>query len=324
MSPMRIADSLEAEPIRLSIAALEWLAEGGHLPLTPASPLAFLLGAARQTAAEEQAAAGRDLHSRGIRFGVTGRPAGQDPSGSLFRNAIEIVAAPEAVLRISIAAPPQPAVLLQLFLGKGRAALAFSGHDSLHVGAAMPVESLAAALTRKLEGAPPSPDLEEIRMWPSQVKVCSLVWSGSPDQSAGRPVSRTKAVAALEQGGVSASAAGEVLSGLCEAGIVEERKGLVSLQHPYEHWMPLIWSGHLFQLERIAFGDSPAPVPRMLFTGPPGSRALSQDLTGDELREELAAEGDLVESAEESLLVLTHLDRDILADAVRGILNLTA
>jgi hypothetical protein len=322
----------QSQPLSLSLAALEWLAEGNHFPIALKSPLHFLLETPRRTSAEQRTVAGQDLVRRGI---ITeGRPSnwGSPVDSNHFRVSLGILARPGSRVRISILAPSKPPSVVTLFLAHGTASLAYFDAQTLRVAAPLQMNEFLAALTRNLASvAPPNPVQSPI--WLSQIRLSTVIWRGCGKRAVD-PIRREDAIGALNSSSFGPEDAVAVVSSLHKTGFVQESDSWLSLHPRYRYCMDLIWSEHIFEIEHIPFSDeiglkSPQAnrgIKRLLFVGPPGRRLLCTRFTVVDPRHRQPASTAPEDTGPDTLnlIALTYLSREELGSWLAGLTSRTA
>ncbi|MBI2568134.1 MAG: hypothetical protein HYV63_13980 [Candidatus Schekmanbacteria bacterium] len=334
MKPVpRLIDPFELDELHLPLPALEYLAEHGGVPVTPASPFGFILSGGPRCSAAEREIAGQDLVGRGIL-----QPEGSAASDAIragagaashYAKALHVLAQPQIQLRVAVVAPPKEPTRLSLFLRDGWAAAGGVDGETFRVGAAVDANLVPRLLARHAAGKEPAADLRGIFLWPSQISLLTAIWPGQGKQ-AHEPVSAAAATTALARAGVSGEAAAAALRALSEAGIVGPAGDELGLQHPFRFWLALIWSGQYCELVATALTANNGGEPRqsdssrrLLFVGPRGRRAHCQRLSGDDLTAALLTLGadPAPEHREDELVALAFLAEAVTTEMIRGLMR---
>lgn len=288
---IRIADPLQTEPLRLSMAALEWLAESG-LSIRAASPFGFLRTGKHSSTKEDRNAAEKEMNGIGIALKIDSkvRPS---PEAALFQHAIEIVARPQAQITISAMDPKEDPLYVPLLLADEFVSLGYFDQEAFYVGAPVGLSALASALERKLQNEPDSENHSELCIGASELQLVTILWA-SANKNTSEPISRTDAIAALTNAGLKQSDAEEALNELCNINFLEEKEGTYLFRAPYDYWMKVISSGHIMEIEYTplpeeddleALENVDEASQRLLFIGSPKNWYLCDNWSSSEISE---------------------------------------
>ncbi len=325
-----LSEVITREPLPLSLAALEWLQEAGHLCVGPASPLRSVLRPECRTSAEERSSAREALVQRGIVSSKRKQKNGfsSSPRALAFSNSMRILERPECRVRLSILAPGERSTVIPLFLAGENAVFGFFSPLLFHVCKPVSISELRASIVRHLERDRAQGGSQRLAIHPNQIRLSSLIWPAAKQRSTDA-VRREVAVGALQRAGLSTQAALKAISGLVQNHFAEESDSAIKLRRPYRAAMDLIWSGHLFCIEREPLqeaGAGGASKPkdsgtRLLFVGPPGRRVLCRPFNpvsagGGNPENKEATPSDLGQRREQ-LLNLEYLAKDLLHDLIK-------
>jgi hypothetical protein len=316
-------DPFDVEPTSFSRREIRCLIERGALDPGEVSPLAaFALGYPPLSPAEREAAV-QKLRLKGVLRDPSGTvrfPPGARRSayGAPLRRALEILARPEARLRIGVATPQRPPARVQLFAAGGDAALGVAEGDRFHAGPPIAKLDLGAALLRNLHFEHRTGDEPAIGLWPFVVDLVRRVWPrGRP-----RPQVRSRALAELARDEGDPDVAARLLEGLIKAGVVEERGGLVALTAPYAPWLDALLSGHGVEVEYSLLAPTVGESDRLLFVGPPDRRVLFGTLEHSEMGPPANGSAPAVARGSDEVLLLARLSDEALALRLRELLHL--
>jgi len=281
------------EFLHLSQAALEWLLEEGGLEVSEASPFGFLLRTPRRFSPKQRAAAAEtELAARGVTPAKASPPgANGKPPG--FESALRVLARPEALLRITISTPAGSPAIVSLFTRGDQGSVYYFDQDGFNVGSPVELTTVAASLEQQVQGPGPLEGEAAVAFWPSVLATLTQIWTAVKCDVAAS-VRRSDALARMGSPGPAEDTAGPALDELVQTGVLQATNGDLSIPPRYRPWLQLVWSGHLFQVNRLplpAQGPPPAPEKgeNLLFVGPPGRRVYCRDLTGAELMQKLDA-----------------------------------
>ncbi|HXG64387.1 MAG TPA: hypothetical protein VNO70_04725 [Blastocatellia bacterium] len=326
-----VAVDYQSESLRLSLADIERLREGGSVSISPASPFGFLLHRDAQTGKVKQQADGK-FFEPGIESeaGKTFARSGHQGGLSLFDKSLEILSRPDARLRVSSISPNEPPTMITIFMMGEHAACGFFDTDYFHVGAPVNAVHLVNSLACSLQGQAP-PGGNEISLFPSEIQLGSLLWRANGKRASG-PISREEVDHMLKKAGVNEEEVHGVLAGLLQADLIRSLGDSFVLNPRYQYWLDLIWSGYMFEIEHMALAGmsasevkSPEPrIKRLLFVGPPGRRVLYQMVNTAYLTDELSQSeaGDVEVPFEEDMVFLTYLPREVLDRAIADFLEM--
>jgi hypothetical protein len=260
--------SPESDLVTLGADAVRRLVDSGAVTLSEVSPLSSVL-----------------------RMGAAGAPAAEQDLVA-FRDAIDVLARPEAYVRLLILTPGQEdEEVIGILVRQGKAASFSLRDDSLHVGRAQSlaafVDSLAPALTHTgpLAGG-------EAWLWPSVIQILTGLWQEQPDPA--RPLARAAVIEKLTTPEFPAREAESFVQGVVASGAVRVEGDQLVVEPGLRPWLALLWSGHAVQIEYHALAaDVPletaieVPGPHLLFMGPAGQRVRDEVVSGAALQEHL-------------------------------------
>ncbi len=306
--------------LRLSASTLEWLLETGHLDILGVSPLRVRPKGGKATSPKGRAAiAAEELGARGLSTG-DGISAGAE--GAAYREALEVAARPEAVIRIRMASRGEDPSTIGVIVDATRAATLMVEDDALLLGPAKGLESLAETLTQEASAAQ-SLRGNQIVLWPSVLQLLTMIWGS--DKRATEPVRRDEAEARLTAKGIPGDRARPALAELEATGVLTASGKDVQIVVDYRPWLERAFSGHILQIERVPLEGSPSfeaalatDGSRVVFVGPPGDRILSDTVTGPALARWLQGR----KASEDSAVRLCALPQEALGRVVRMLLGL--
>lgn len=293
--------SPEPDLVTLGADAVRRLVDSGAVTLSEVSPLSSVL-----------------------RTGAAGAPAAEQDLLA-FRDAIDVLARPEAYVRLLILTPGQEdEEVIGILVRAGKAASFSLRDDSLHVGRAQSlaafVESLAPALTHtgKLAGG-------EAWLWPSVVQIVTGLWQDQPDPA--RALPRAAVIEKLTTPEFGSKEAESFVQGVVSSGAVRLEGDQLVIDPALQPWLALLWSGQAVQIEYHALApDVPleqaidAPGPHLLFMGPAGQRVLDEVVSGAALQEHLGGRA----PREKTMLHLQAPPQSEVAAALRLLLRVEA
>lgn len=300
----------EHDPSFLALppAAAAHVAE--QLQAAPVSPLRVRAEAPSVEAAE------RALAARTVRLDA--RPTADEP----YRQALDVLAQPELLVRVRVAEPGQPPSDLAV-LAKGSVAAPFLFDDgTLLVGPARPLDALAASLAEQARHDGPLAG-QQILVWPATLRVLTLVWGR--DQDAGKAVVRTEAESRLAGEGRTAETVKKALDELVAGGVLLTAGDALTIVEAWRPFLDRVWSGHALQIETLPVEGAPSleaalvqTGPRLLFVGAAGDRILSDPVSGEALARWL----DGAPAAEPKAVRLAAPPPDVLLKLVRLLVGL--
>lgn len=282
-----------------------------RLQATAVSPLRVRAEAASVEAAE------RALATKTVR--LDGPPTPDEP----YRLALDILAQPEALVRVRVAEPGQEAADIAVLV-KGRLAAPFLFDDgTLLVGPARPLEGLAESLSGQARHDGPLVG-QQIVVWPATLKVLTLVWGR--DQDASKSIARDEAERRLAGEGRPAATVAKAIDELIAGGVILLAPGdALAIVEAYRPFLDRVWSGHALQIELLPVTGAPSleaalvqTGPRLLFAGPAGDRILNDPVTGEALARWL----DGAPAAEPKAVRLAVPPPDVRTQLVRLLLGL--
>jgi len=295
----------------LSVATLEWLSERGLLRPTTASPFGFLASGPRQTSREERTAAAR-------------RELGATPDPVLMR-AIEITSRPEGKIRLSTASTARPARQITLLRRGDALSQCGFNREGFLLGRPLEIEALVARLVADLSSEPPSASTTDHLLSPRALDLLSILWPGN-GLSGSSPLPRATALAACRQVAAEEAAAQPLMDDLVESGLVQDKGDTFLLDPEWRPWFERLWSRDLYEIEVTPLPAADFDLARLLeqrerllFIGPEGQRIACRAVQGGSL-EEMMPGSRRQEGYEEHLVALSHLDDEMLADLLRGLL----
>jgi hypothetical protein len=324
---LSVADPTLVPPLRLSLGSVEWLLDNERIKPSRASLFGFLLGAKRNVPpAKRQELVRAEMIEKGVPWdGERTRPS---DSGRLYKKGIEILAHPEAQLRIAIGAPGELPTLLHVFLKEDFGALGWFDAEAFYVGAPVGRAPLANALVKKLRSGPWPENMTSATMFPAFLRTLTRIWPGT-GLAVGDVLSVEEAAELLKGTlGLDGGAAKDVVEGLITAQYVTRTGETLALAEKYRPWLELLWSQNVAELEHTLLPDGDTVdlsglernKERLVFVGPPGKRALVVGLRGDDLAAELDAPASSVPQGQ--LITLTALPREILLQTMRTFLRI--
>lgn len=328
-APIRASDALNPPAMSISLDTLDWLVRKGHLKPFKCSPFGFLLySKPREGLMSLTMAAEQELQANGLQFGSS--KVKPSRLGAQYQESLQLLAQPQACLRISSVTPGQQPVQVTLFIKGDKACNAYFEEEALCVGTPMDLTAVSRTLintstteSNELEGL-------DVTVWPSLFRMMTLIFHDAELKRV-ETLTRPAALARLAKVGMNSKAATEVLEGLKEAELVKETDQGVSI-HPSAHpWLELTWSGHLLELEYTSLPEGTeadlsklaASTDRLLFVGPADQRVLCTNLTGEDLRQELKEMGYATATPpEDHLTALTALPPQVLTHTIHAFLGL--
>jgi hypothetical protein len=305
--------------LRLSRACAEWLVHDSGLTFLPVSPFSSLRAAGpRAGPAERAAAAQAELAGQGVQFGAveSGAP------GIPFREALELLARPEARIQVVTQTAGKPPIKMTLFARAGHACAFVPEPEAFQIGPCRSLDATFAALQdqvrppRVLEG-------QQILFWPSVLGVLVMLWPGA-GLDLDQPLSPDEALRRLGLPAASADDGEAMLGELAEKGLLAREAGALSVPASYRPWLQAALSGHMLQLEYASLLGAETlekmdgRTTRLLFVGPSGARLLSRTLAGEALAQVLNGQP----AAESQAIHLSALAPARLADLLRVHLGL--
>jgi hypothetical protein len=226
-------------------------------------------------------AAERALAPKTVR--LDGPPTADEP----YRQALDVLAQPESLVRVRIAQPGQEPSDIAVLV-KGDVAAPFLFDDgSLLVGPARPLESLASSLAEQVRHDGPLAG-QQILVWPAALKVLTLVWGR--DQDASKTIDRAEAERRLTGEGRAPETVAKAIDELVAGGVILASGDALSIVAAYQPFLDRVWSGHALQIEALGVQGAPSleavlveTGARLLFVGPDGDRILNDPVTGEAL-----------------------------------------
>jgi hypothetical protein len=274
------------------------------------SPLRVRAEAASVEAAERARAA------RAVR--LDGPPTAQEP----YRQALDVIARPEALVRVRVAEPGQPPSDVAVLVKGGVAAPFLFDDGTLLVGPARPLESLASSLAEQARHEGPLAG-QQILVWPATLNVLTLVWGR--DQDASKSIARAEAERRLAGDGRSAATVAKAIDELIAGGVILASGDALRIVEAYRPFLDRVWSGHALQLESLPVEGAPSleavlvqAGPRLLFVGAAGDRLLNDPVTGEALARWL----DGAPASEPKAIRLAAPPADVLTKLVRLLVGL--
>jgi len=297
-----LQDPFATGSLRLTLAALECLADLELLAIAPFSPLSFLLGEARRTLPEEREAARPDV-VHALCF------------GSRTRHALEILARPDARVRIADLSPSAPPAVRVFHLAGEWAAAGQFEAGAFSVGPPVAVGALAHAIFHRLRDDPPQHG--SALLWPSQIEFAGLIWSQGSVRAC-EPVPLSAARMAFAKWNCTPEQGEQALTWLEQTQFIERASDSVRLRPPNDYWLDLLWSGHSTELEYLRLLSDRVPTEEELnsiaeeavFVGPPGRRVLRDVLRGEEIAAEFGEDSAAYDPPEDQLVALTYMPAD--------------
>lgn len=245
------------------------------LQATAVSPLRVRAEAPSVEAAE------RALAAKAVR--LDGPPAPGEP----YRQALDVVAQPESLVRVRVAEPGQEPSDIAVLVKGGVAAPFLFDDGTLLVGPARPLEALASSLAEQARHEGPLAG-QQILVWPATLNVLTLVWGR--DQDASKSIARAEAERRLAGEGRSAETVARAIDELVAGGVLLASGDALQIVEAYRPFLDRVWSGHALQVESLPVEGAPSleaalqqTGPRLLFAGAAGDRILSDPVTGDAL-----------------------------------------
>lgn len=278
------------------------------LAATAVSPLRMRAGKAPAAGPAERAAAAERELAR----------AESQP----YREALAVLAQPEALVRVRIAEPGQePGDIAMLVRGDKTAVFLLQG-ESVLVGPARDLVAVADSLALDAGHQGPLTG-RQVLVWPSVLKALSLVWGRDQDASASIP--RAEAERRLGGEGRPADKVKAALDQMVQSGILIVSGEALQIVAEYRPFLDRVWSGRALQVEYLPLTGAPSfeaalavPGPHLLFVGPPGDRILDEPLTGEALARWL--EG--AKATEDTAIRLAAPPPDVTARLLRLLLGL--
>lgn len=294
--------------LALSPAAAAHVAE--RLQAAPVSPLRVRAEAASVEAAE------RALATKTVR--LDGPPTPDEP----YRQALDVLAQPESLVRVRVAEPGQEPSDVAVLV-KGRVAAPFLFDDgTLLVGPARPLDGLAESLARQARHEGPLAG-QQILVWPATLKVLTLVWGR--DQDASKAIDRAEAERRLAGDGRTPETVKKAIDELLAGGVLAASGDALTIVEAYRPFLDRVWSGHALQVEALAVQGAPSLEavlvengPRLLFVGPDGDRLLNDPVTGEALARWLGG----VPASEPKAIRLAAPPAEVLSKLFRLLLGL--
>ncbi len=314
----------------LSLPALEWLLESGSLSPSPRSPIAFLLKQPLRTSLEERIAAGKEVVQKGLLRGISSATARTDRSAQLLGTALEILAQPTSRIRVTVITPSDQPLLITLFSAGEKVTLGYFDSRALHVAEPFGIRELVQNLERNVDSGPQIGPAR-VLIWASQIRLSTFIWGGC-DKRATEAIRRSDALSALSRAKFNPEDASAIITCLLKTGVIEESNDWLVLQSVYRNCMDLVWSGHLFEIERTTLRDNVSPddqrdaSKRLLFVGPPGRRLLCTHLTVSAPKQAPASPKSTqpADSRFERLVAFAHLPNVTLKAWIAGLMDGTA
>ncbi len=166
------------------------------------------------------------------------------------------------------------------------AVLGYFDTEAFYLGPAIEIESLVHQFAAKLDGSSQDARSARIIMWPTQVRVGTIIWrtlGKTPRDS----ISRQDAIAVLGRAGLTQPDGEAILREAVKAGFFQETNNKLTLPTLYRRCFNLFWSGHLFEIECTPLMgtrledlvNTSKKAKRLLFVGPLGQAALCETLS---------------------------------------------
>jgi hypothetical protein len=261
-------------------------------------------------------AAERALAGKTVR--LDGPPTPDEP----YRQALDVLAQPEALVRVRVVEPGQPPSDVALLVKARVAAPFLFDEGTLLVGPARPLEALASVLAEQARHDGPLSG-QQVLVWPATLKVLTLVWGGGQDAS--QRVPRAEAERRLAGEGRTAATVAKALDELVAGGVLLASGDALEIVPAYRPFLDRVWSGHALQIEFLTVMGAPSleavlvqTGPRLLFVGPAGDRILDDPVTGEALARWL----DGAPAAEPKAIRLAAPPPDVLSQLVRLLVGL--
>ena len=305
------------DSLKLSAPTLQWLADGGHLTVSPGSPLNALVRGPKRGDEERRAAVERELTANGIAFGAPSTAAQADA----LKEGLGILAQPEALVRIMAMLPEQPVAAFGVMVRGNRACRFTVDGDTVGVTPAWDMDAMASSLAEELKYEGPLAKQEAL-FWPSAIKLLSYLWQDSQDPT--KALSRKDALSRMAGAG-SPDDLQKTLDELLRTGFLEAQADDVRIPERLQPWLKLAWSGHAFQVEYLPL-EAGASLEKalettgdlMVFLGPPGQRVLNFPIVGEGVAQR--TEGG--KPVEDKLLRFCTLPQEAMQQALRILLRL--
>lgn len=275
-------DSLD-DPLFAGLAliptpALEWLAEAGYVRPQVGSPLVLNTISQSWSSPVERARAGARLLERDP-LSPHGRLQAQRLRLSPLGQALAVLEAPEARLRIALVTPGREPEVRQFFV-RGRMAVAgYAEAGGFRLGAPVRVTALLEAVAKHLDSSHLPAEMEAFALLPEVFELLTSMWK-KLDKAVDEVIQEPQ-LAALLGGEPALAESRSLLQAMVMAGLLECHDRAYRLTAELRTWLKLVWSGHVVELEREwldAPGDDRAASDRLLFAGALGERILCEDL----------------------------------------------
>lgn len=326
MRPPQFVDPRDVKPLLLDRAAVEALV-GSGFAVAPRSVLADLLASDEAPTDAQREAAGKELGRRGVLVGAGARPS---PEGALLLRSLEIVAQPEAEVRVESTTRgsegPEVSETAYFLQGDGAAPVAFRP-AALEVRAALRADALAAQLSKLFQPGPQPRDFAPVALARSQVEAATLVFGEGADASGS--LTRDEALANLKKAGVDGADAAALVDVLVATGVLEDAGGALSIVPALRAALAAVWSGESHQLvvrdlDDDARDEDPEGVglASFLVVGRAGRRVIldaSEALDGESVEE---APADPDEALDTEVLQFSWLTREEMDQSLAVLLAL--
>ncbi|MCB1055009.1 MAG: hypothetical protein KDD11_05795 [Acidobacteria bacterium] len=257
--------------LRLSMADLEHLREKNRLDVAPDGPLASLLGPFLVTSGEERRRTARYLREHGLLPAEDGSETEPTP----FRQALDIVARPEATLTVRYQSVGSMPALIPLYLANGVAAPAFLDDDGLHLGVPLDKDQIVESIQEKLLDEIP-PELEApVSLSRLSLRAAEILWTGT-EREPSELIPHWLAFSALAQQLPEPGHVSALLEEVVAEGVIEELVDGYRLARAYRPWIEHWLSGLGCTVDYCPIaegaGEDPASQPhRLSFYGAPGT-----------------------------------------------------
>jgi hypothetical protein len=294
--------------LALSPPAAAHVAE--RLQATAVSPLRVRAEAPSVEAAE------RALAAKAVR--LDGPPSPEES----HRQALDVIARPEALVRVRVAEPGQEASDIAVLVKGGVAAPFLFDDGTLLVGPARPLAALASSLAGQAVHDGPLAG-QQIVVWPATLKVLTLVWGR--DQDASKSIARAEAERRLAGESRSPETVAKAIDELVAGGVILASGDALEIVEAWRPFLDRVWSGHALQIEFLPVEGAPSleaallqTGPRLLFVGAAGDRLLNDPMTGEALARWL----DGAPASEPRAIRLAAPPPDVLTQVVRLLVGL--
>ena len=330
----KFVDPRDVKPLELGRAALELLVEAGLKP-SPRSVLSALLESGESTDTAARIAARKALEGRGLLLDASARPG---PEAALLQRSLEVLAAPEAEVRLESRKPgaqdAEEEDRSYFLAGDGVAPVTYLD-DGLQVHAALRADAFAAQLSKLFQPSAAPGDFAPLALMRSQVEAARLAWGLGT--AASQSVPRAQAIENVKRFAPEGGDAAGLLDVLVETEVLVEANGTLSLTPAARYALAAIWSGESHELMVRDLADDASPdepegvgLASLYVAGPAGQRVIVDlsevPLDGSEGAppEGSDAATDPDEALDSELLQFTWLTRDELNQSLEALLGLSA